>query len=609
METERDSSRIHTQVGTEGERRTPTTGTGKGRNVPLESTVRSQRRPAAIVDLPSKIGRVVRTKRGMWTLVGLAVLVTAFASAYTVDLAVHSGQMMPGVSVGGTEVGGLRFETAGRRLESRAAQVNSRPIPVRVENANFEIVPSEAGMGLDSARAFDEARSTGRHGLPWTRAYEWVQARIFGRNIDWEMKVDGKTARTLLRSLDFPGHSDVVEPTVAWEDLEPVVTPPAVGRQIHADRALTLLRERIIDAGNGSDEDGRLELPSGIIRPRYDETDAQAAAEKAKAEWLSSPITVTLLGASMELTPEDVTEFLGSRADREGFRVVVDETALAENLPDHLPDGVGTPAVDASYRIENGASVVVPGSEGIGCCAKGSGAALERALSATDPSRRVVQLRETRLLPEKTAEELAEFGPLTRLSTFTTRHPAGGARVENIHKLADIMRGVVLMPGETFSINDHIGPRTKAKGWKEAKVIEDGVYAQSPGGGISQFATTLYNAVYWAGLHVDEHKPHSIYISRYPRGREATLGYPKPDLVFTNTSPGPVLIWPSYSASSITVELWGLSDGRVVEALPQKLSRQGVCRIVKDTRVIRWPDGREETDRYTTYYRPEGRSC
>lgn len=609
MVTEKDITRIRTEGDTEGEGRTQTTGTGVGRNVPLESTAKSQHRPRAIVELPSRIGRVVRTKQGMRTLVGLAVLLVLFAAAYTVDLAVHSGQVLPGVSVGRTEVGGVRVETARGRLESRALEVNSRAIPVRVENADFEIVPGEAGMGLDAARALDEARSTGRHGPPWTRAYEWAHSRIFGRTIEWEVTVDAKAARMSLRSLDFPGHSDVVEPTVAWEDLDPIVTPPAVGRQIHTDEALALLRSRILDAACGRNDDDRLELPSGIIRPRYDEADAQAAAEKVKAEWLAAPITVTLLGASVELAPEDVTEFLGSSAGREGFRIVVDEAALAENLPDHLPDGVGTPAVDASYRIENGTSVVVPGSEGVGCCAKGSGAALERALSATDPSRRVVALRETRLLPEKTAEELAEFGPLTRLSTFTTRHPAGGARVENIHKLADILQGVVLMPGETFSINDHIGPRTKAKGWKAAKVIEDGVYAQSPGGGISQFATTLYNAVYWAGLHVDEHKPHSIYISRYPRGREATLGYPKPDLVFTNTSPGPLLIWSSYSASSITVELWGLSDGRVVEALPQKLSRQGVCRIVKDTRVIRWPDGREETDSYTTYYRPEGRSC
>jgi vancomycin resistance protein YoaR len=574
------------------------------RNVPLDGAVRSQQPQQAFVDLLAKVGRWIRTRRGKWSLVVGVVLLGLVAAAYGADLVVHSGKVLPGVSVGKTQVGGVTLTTARQRLENHAEAVNSRPIPIRVESANLEIVPVEAGIGLDSAKALDQARNAGRHGLPWIRVYEWAQARLFGRTVDWEVTVDEKAATEAIRSLDFPGHSDVVEPTVTWEDLEPVVTPPAVGRQIDTEKAIHLIRARILRGG-----DTRLELPSGLVRPRYDETDALVAAERAKSEWLTAPVTVTLLGASMELEPEDVTDFLGSHAGRDGFRVKVDESALAENLPDHLPDGVGTPAVDASYRIENGASVVVPGSEGIGCCAKGSGAALERALSSSDPRRRVVQLRETRLVPHTTAEDLAAFGPLSRLSSFTTKHPAGGARVENIHKLADIMRGVVLMPGETFSINDHVGPRTKAKGWLAAKVIEDGVYAQSPGGGISQFATTLYNALYWAGLQIDEHKPHSIYISRYPRGREATLGYPKPDLVFTNTSPGPVLIWPSYTASSITVELWGINDGRVVEALPQKLTRQGACRIVKDTRVIRWPDGREETDRYTTYYRPEGQSC
>ena len=54
---------------------------------------------------------------------------------------------------------------------------------------------------------------------------------------------------------------------------------------------------------------------------------------------------------------------------------------------------------------------------------------------------------------------------------------------------------------------------------------------------MSQFATTLFNAAFFAGLDIREYQAHSEYFSRYPRGREATMGFPNPDLVIENTTP------------------------------------------------------------------------
>jgi vancomycin resistance protein YoaR len=87
-------------------------------------------------------------------------------------------------------------------------------------------------------------------------------------------------------------------------------------------------------------------------------------------------------------------------------------------------------------------------------------------------------------------------------------------------------------------------------------MISDGDFVDSVGGGVSQFATTLFNAVFFAGLKDVEHHPHSYYISRYPAGREATVSHPWPDLKFTNDSPYGVLIDTSYTGTSITVSFW-----------------------------------------------------
>ncbi|MBL0205427.1 MAG: VanW family protein [Candidatus Microthrix sp.] len=111
-------------------------------------------------------------------------------------------------------------------------------------------------------------------------------------------------------------------------------------------------------------------------------------------------------------------------------------------------------------------------------------------------------------------------------------------------------------PGGSFSVNDFVGQRTEEKGFVSAPVIEDGVFTKDTGGGISQYATTLFNASFFAGLDIPRYKAHSVYISRYPFGREATLAYPGVDLKISNPSPYGVMIWPTYTDTSITVSLY-----------------------------------------------------
>ena len=76
------------------------------------------------------------------------------------------------------------------------------------------------------------------------------------------------------------------------------------------------------------------------------------------------------------------------------------------------------------------------------------------------------------------------------------------------------------------------------------------------GGGVSQFATTTFNAAFFGGLDIPTYKMHSKYISRYPFGREATLAYPGVDLKIRNDTPYGIVIWPTYTGTSITVQLW-----------------------------------------------------
>jgi vancomycin resistance protein YoaR len=128
--------------------------------------------------------------------------------------------------------------------------------------------------------------------------------------------------------------------------------------------------------------------------------------------------------------------------------------------------------------------------------------------------------------------------------------------VQNIHTIADIVKGAVVLPGETFSLNGYVGARDRGRGFVEAPMILDGRFVPAVGGGVSQFATTMFNAVFFGGFQDVYHKPHSYWISRYPAGREATVSSPAPDLKWRNDSPYGVLITTSYTAKSVTVTFW-----------------------------------------------------
>jgi len=151
---------------------------------------------------------------------------------------------------------------------------------------------------------------------------------------------------------------------------------------------------------------------------------------------------------------------------------------------------------------------------------------------------------------------------IERVSRFTTFFDCCQPRVTNIRTIAAAVNGTIVRPGETFSIDQLVGPRTTEKGYVPAPYLQNGEgKCCAVGGGVSQFGTTIHNAVFWGGYQIDFHRPHTGWISRYPLGIEATLVYSSIDYRFTNDTPNPVTIRTSSTPTSVTVELWGYQGG------------------------------------------------
>ena len=221
-----------------------------------------------------------------------------------------------------------------------------------------------------------------------------------------------------------------------------------------------------------------------------------------------------------------------------------------------------------------------------------------------------------------TTDQLNGLGINGVIGEFTT----GGFAQDsgrNIKRAAEVINGMIVQPGETFSLNGATEPRDEAHGYIEAGIISEGHASRGVGGGVSQVATTLYNAAYFAGMTDVTHKPHSFYISRYPPGREATVFEGAIDMKFKNDAPTGVMIQTAWTPTSLTIRLYGTKRYDVTSTTGPRTSPTEPTKVdipagqpcspsqgapgftVTDTRTLRdVKTGAVKTDRRTTKYNP-----
>ena len=151
-----------------------------------------------------------------------------------------------------------------------------------------------------------------------------------------------------------------------------------------------------------------------------------------------------------------------------------------------------------------------------------------------------------------------------RVSTFTTPYACCQPRVTNIQRAARILDGTIIPAGAQFSLNTALGERTRARGFVPAPQIADGALEDAVGGGVSQMGTTVYNAAFFAGLDIVTHTPHEFWITRYPPGREATISWGGPELIFKNDWDAGILMKVTATDTSLTVSMYSSKLGRRV---------------------------------------------
>jgi vancomycin resistance protein YoaR len=488
-----------------------------------------------------------RRFRRLWFL--LAAPFALLATLYVGDLILAKDRVPRGVTAAGVPIGGLTLSDAEDRLRAAVAPRTSEPVPVTFGDERSEIDPMSAGLSVDWTVTVEQAGTQPLN--PITRVTSYFSTREIGV----VSTADDAALTAALDQLSAEVAKEPVEGTVRFDGREPVAVDPEPGRELDVDASAELLKR---DWAAGATVD----LPIVELPPRTTAPDVQAAIDDVATPAVSEPLVITGDGDARAVVSEDVIAAALTFATEDGDIVAtVDQTAIADAARPQLAASE-TPLRNATIDFAASPPAKVPSQDGRRIDYDATLADLLDVLTSDDREVAAVYVDEPATF---TTADIDALGPVEVIGEFTTSGFAGDSGV-NIKRAAGAIDGIVVAPGETFSLNGATNPRNAANGYVEAGIILNGRPDRGVGGGASQVATTLFNAAYFAGVELVEHQEHSYYISRYPAGREATVSGNDIDVKFRNDGPTPVQIQTDWTSGSVTVRLVGIQRYEVSSA-------------------------------------------
>jgi vancomycin resistance protein YoaR len=548
-----------------------------------------------------------------WALALAAVPVLALVLllvAWAIDTAALSGQVRRNVEVAGRPVGGLGEASLPEVMNGIADEVAARPVRITSDDKVYETTAGDIGLALDEQATSEAALDVGRNDHLFMQPFSWLRSFVTPREVDVRYTVSGPTATAKIVELQGADRTAPRDPAITLGEQGWTLVPGQPGQGLDTEALIDELPDAAAESRPGTIE---VAVGSAPVAPTFTDAQAQEQADRAN-QMTANGLQLTVAGTTKTVPAAQLRSWITPTAEGGELGLTINEEAVDKALPTVFADIIA-PAQDARIVLGANGPTVVPSEQGVSCCGGDSAQRVWQALSEGQPG---TELEATTTEPSLTTDAAQGLGvarpvcgnnawrdgaPTTAGPGFTTWYNPGEPRVTNIHRIADIVDGTLVLPGHEFSMNEVVGPRTLEKGFVVAGAIRDGKHVDEVGGGVSQFATTTFNAAYFCGLDITAYQAHSEYFPRYPRGREATMGYPAPNLSFVNDTPYGILVDTSYTDTSVTVTMWSspYASGQQVGISE---SSSGNCRVVTTTRRITYPDRPPATDTFTATYRP-----
>ena len=484
--------------------------------------------------------------------VGLLVLVWGGAAVATTQ------HIFAGSTVSGVDVGDMSPDEARQVVADQIGAELAQPAVLSVDEFTDTLVPADSGVAVDAAASID--RLTGPTINPVT-----LIKRLSGTDVHAVTTVDSGELTNALNARLGTLATGTADAVVTLDGTTPVVTPGADGTGMDVDASV-----KALSAGWPLGQE-TIDLVGGTARPAITDDDAKAFVDSVLTPLLSDSLTVTAAGTSVEktaasrqvvLSPDQIADLTVISTEGGELSAVLDSQRLHDTIIDAM-GAIETAPTNAGWTIDGSAEgaagakpqYVAPSpGEGIDTDALNQ-QLVDAGTTGTTSDGRTVALTMITTQPEITTPE-KDWGITEVTGEFSTPFSSEPGRDQNLIRGAEQMNGQIVMPGETFSVEQALGPVDYEHGFTDAGVISNGQHVDALGGGLSQIGTTMFNVGFEAGMDDIEHHPHSYYFDRYPAGREATLWTGQKDVKFANSTPYAALIQAWVADGEVHTRIW-----------------------------------------------------
>ena len=456
------------------------------------------------------------------TVATLAALVILGGLGYA--LMVHSsGDILPGVSVAGVDVGGMSREEAKAAVQQAVnATYGTETLTVTLPDRTLSFAPADTKASVDVDKAVEAAWNYGR---------------------------DGGIFQTLKQSL-----------TAATEVLHTV----DMGKALNIDEEYI---RSTIDATAAEVKSERKDSTYEVVESEV----AQPAEGGAEGETVTETIPTEVIihvGTSERSLDADglydavMTAYMNN--DFTPLEYNYEETRYTQVDLDALYKEMCTDMADAYYDKDK--KEIVDEVEGYGFDLAAAKQKQDMAEEGTDLS-----ITLSAVEPEVTRAKLEETLFHDVLGSSDTPYPYNPGRTTNLDLACKAIDGTILNPGDVFSFNDIVGERTAAKGYQAAIAFVNGTSTPEVGGGICQVASTIYHATLLADLNIVERLEHMYTVDYVPLGMDATIYWgSNVDFKFSNSTNNPIRIDAYLKDGKVHIGLVGTKESEYTVKLDSK---------------------------------------
>ncbi|MEI8360535.1 MAG: VanW family protein [bacterium] len=518
--------------------------------------------------------RIIRHEPPAWLLITAIIFFISILSLSGLIVAFENNykdKSYPGVFIGLVSVGGLTEDEVRQKINNQIDKINTEGIEFSYNQKNYKFYPltisndadvANNSIDFDVDNMVNGAMSKGRNQNFAQNLLVQMTGLISNVVIEPTYTINNNDVEAFIRQNFAKDFSQSQDAKLKYSNNRFIIEPEKIGDDIDLSNALNSLDKSLLNF-----ENQKITISKIISAPQIKSTDLAENLTLANQYLDLAPIKLTYLKKNWPIDKSELGKWLAFEKHNGLIQITLNASTTENFLKKKINPEIEVKMSEARFDLKNGkATAFSTAKNGLEVNATATRAKIETdfLMNKLTSIEIITKIIESSVSSSTSALDLGLKEVVgTGKSNFSG---SSASRRTNIRVGMSYLNGLLIAPGETFSVMKKLGNIDGSKGYLEELVIKGNETKKEYGGGLCQIGTTMFRAALASGLPIVERRSHSYRVAYYePAGTDATIYDPSPDLKFLNDTGNYLLIQGKMSGNNLSFDFYGTKDGRKIE--------------------------------------------